>query len=166
MEKGVAQGSIRSPLVFLLFIKDIIDYLANYDIILYTDDIGGIVLNPNIVLLYMIHGPLYHDGPAGTERSQNACALVVLGLPADFLFSVDPAARRLRIHSKIVFGYDTDTFASRAKCLRNILIICFNNEVPMFTGPTHHFPFLLPLQLAQYRSKLHTTQRRHLKQET
>ena len=34
--------------------------------------------------------------------------LTVLGLPGDFLFSVDPVARRLEIHSKIVFRSGAD----------------------------------------------------------
>jgi len=49
--------------------------------------------------------------------------LTVLGLPRDFLFSVDPVARRLEIHSKIVFRSGTDSFRPSAKRVRNALCV-------------------------------------------
>ena len=60
--------------------------------------------------------------------------LMVLGLPGDFLFSVDPVAQRLEIHSKIVFRSGTDAFRPSAKRHYHrtvVLIIRFNNKAPM-----------------------------------
>ncbi|GJQ64854.1 hypothetical protein Trydic_g7029 [Trypoxylus dichotomus] len=49
---------------------------------------------------------------AALTASTLSSILTVLGLPDDFLFSVDPIAQRLEIHSKIVFRSDTDTFGA------------------------------------------------------
>jgi len=55
--------------------------------------------------------------------------LMVLGLPGDFLFSVDPAARRLEIHSKIVFRSGTDAFRPIAKRVRNALCVAITERL-------------------------------------
>ena len=49
--------------------------------------------------------------------------LTVQGLPGDFLFSVDPVARRLEIHSKIVFRSGTDAFRPSVKRVWNALCV-------------------------------------------
>jgi len=51
------------------------------------------------------------------------------GLPGDFPFSVDPVARRLEIHSKIVFRYDTDAFRRNAKLVRNALCVAITERL-------------------------------------
>jgi hypothetical protein len=48
--------------------------------------------------------------PSTLRASTFSGVLTVLGLPGDFLFSVDPVALRLEIHSKIVFRSGTDAF--------------------------------------------------------
>ena len=49
--------------------------------------------------------------------------LTVLVLSDDFLFIVGPVARRLEIHSKIVFRSGTDAFRPSAKRARNALCV-------------------------------------------
>ena len=72
--------------------------------------------------------------------------LTILGLPDDFLFRVDPVARRLGIHSKIVFG--SGKILDRARIVHEMLSAALsqsgyshntllNNEASMFTGPMH-----------------------------
>jgi hypothetical protein len=55
--------------------------------------------------------------------------LTVLGLPGDFLFSVDPVARRLEIHSKIVFRSGKDPFRRSAKRVRNALCVAITEQL-------------------------------------
>jgi len=54
--------------------------------------------------------------------------LTVLGMPGDFLFSVDPVAQRLEIHSKIVFRSRTDAFGPSAKRVRNALCVAITER--------------------------------------
>jgi hypothetical protein len=55
--------------------------------------------------------------------------LTVLGLPGDFLFSVDPVARRLEIHSKIFFRSGTDAFRPSAKRVRNAVCVAITKRL-------------------------------------
>jgi len=54
--------------------------------------------------------------------------LTVLGLPGDLLFSVDPVARRLEIHSKIFFRTGTDAFRLSAKRVQNALCVAITER--------------------------------------
>ena len=54
--------------------------------------------------------------------------LTVLGLPGDFLFSVDTVAQRVEIHSKTVFRSGTDAFRPNAKRARNALCVAITER--------------------------------------
>jgi len=55
--------------------------------------------------------------------------LTVLGLPGDFLFSVDSVAQRLEIHSNIVSRSGTDAFRPSAKRVRNALCVAITERL-------------------------------------
>jgi len=55
--------------------------------------------------------------------------LTVLGLPGDFLSSVDPVAQRVEIHSKIVFRSGTDAFRPSAKRVQNALCVAITERL-------------------------------------
>jgi hypothetical protein len=55
--------------------------------------------------------------------------LTVLGLPGDFLFSVDPVARWLEIHSKIAFRSGTDAFRPIAKRVWNAVCVAITKRL-------------------------------------
>ena len=59
--------------------------------------------------------------------------LTVRGLPRDFLFSVEPVARRLEIRSKIIFRSGTDAFRPIAKRVRNALCIAITERLFSYT---------------------------------